>query len=219
MNTFLIDFFVNAFESIAGFVLILAIFMFPVRTYLIPTIFAAIVMAQTSYLAREVLNLDSITPLLMLGWIIVVIWMLFRVHIFYALLMAVTGYVCYGAMQLILIFLCQFFIDLDTLTTGFNQLKVIQIITSTVSMIIAIIFIKKRIGFSFVPDRKTEKVTYIGVNRILLYVLIGASLIIAAVSYFVHDGKFSFLLYIFSFILVILIVLYLAIWKERRDID
>jgi len=219
MTTFLVDFFVNAFESIAGFVLILSIFMFPIRTYLIPTVFAAIVMAQTSFLTREVLQLDSITPLLMLGWIIAVIWMLFRVHIFYALLMGVTGYVSYGVLQFLFIFLFQFFIDIDTLTTEFYHLKLIQLITSTASIAIAYLLSGKRIGFSFVPDRKSERVSYHGVNRVLLYVIVGASLVIGTVSYFAHNGKFSLFIYIFSFILVVLILFYLAIRKERIDSD
>jgi len=219
MTIFLVDFFVNAFESIAGFVLILSIFMFPIRTYLIPTVFAAIVMAQTSFLTREVLQLDSITPLLMLGWIIAVIWMLFRVHIFYALLMGVSGYVSYGVLQFLFIFLFQFFIDIDTLTTEFYHLKLIQLLTSTASISIAYLLSRKRIGFSFVPDRKSERVSYHGVNRVLLYVIVGASLVIGIVSYFAHNGKFSLFIYIFSFILVVLILFYLAIRKERDNSD
>jgi len=217
MTTFFIDFIVNVSETIALFCLLLSIFLFPIRSYGTQMLFTSIIMGQTSYIVREVFHLDNLTPLFMLGWMIILIWLLFRVHLFYALLMAVTGYFVYVAVQMIFIFVIQWLLGVENLTTDFYYQKMLQVICSIIALFSSYILSKKRIGFSFVPDRSYAQVPLIGVNRALLHVLIVSSVIIIGIAYSGFEGKLQFAVSAISVLTIISIIIQLALWKERKE--
>ncbi|UVI28848.1 hypothetical protein [Paenibacillus spongiae] len=161
--------------------------------------------------------MENLTPLFMLGWMIILIWLLFRVHLFYALLMAVTGYFVYVSVQMIIIFVIQWLLGVENLTTDFYHQKMLQVICSVIAVLASYILSKKRIGFSFVPDRSYAKVPLIGVNRALLQVLIVSSVIIIAIAYSGFEGKLKFAVSAISVITIILIIIQLSLWKERKE--
>lgn len=180
---FLVDFTVNVYETIAGFSLILGLFRFSFnKTYFINTVIAAIVMAQTSYLLRFPLEMPYITSVFMLAWIVVFLWRLFRIHPFYALLMAVTGYMTYVTVQDITATILGFFVDIEKLATTFYLGKSLQFISSTLSLIIYFILAKKRIGYSFVPDQFQFRIRFDTKHRMLLAIIIISSVLICFIS-------------------------------------
>ncbi|RKP53174.1 hypothetical protein D7Z26_15720 [Cohnella endophytica] len=215
MERILVDFGVNIFETIAGISLILAIYRFPVMTYIPQILFAAVVMAQTSYLLREVLNQESITPLFMIAWIFVFLWLMFRVHYFYAFLMAITGFLGYILIEVSIVYLTRFLNYRIDVLTDFYAVKIIQLISSTITLLICITLLKKRIGFSFVPDRMREKVDFHGTNRLLLYVLIIGSLLASAIVFIYERGTTSLLLAFASAAFALYAIFYFALMKER----
>jgi len=215
MTIFLMDFAVNVFETIAGFMLMLSIYLFPVRSYTPQIVFTSIVMAQTSYLLREVFLLDWLTPFFMLLWMILLLWLLFRIHIFYALLMAVSGYLVYIVVQMMIVLLMQGVSSLAEIQETFLYLKVVQLLSSLVALAISRVLIKKRLGFSFVPDRITEHVRFRGTNRKLLVTLIVASVWISVMLSFLSNGLAGFLGVLISISLIAAMIIYLMVIKER----
>jgi len=183
LRIFLIDFAVNVFESIAGFSLILSLFRFSFnKNNFINTIIASVVLALTSYLLRFPLELGTITSLFMLAWIIILLWRLFRIHVFYSALMAVTGYMTYITIQQIMILFTMILYDFEEIVSNFYFGKTLQIVSSVISLLIYYGLSRKRLGFSFVPDQYALKVEFNGLNRKLLIVTLLSAIMICTFS-------------------------------------
>jgi hypothetical protein len=215
MQRFVVDLFVNIFETIAGFSLIFSIYRFPIKGYIPQILFTAVVMAQTSYLLREVLSLESGTPFFMLLWIVIMLWLLFRVHYFYALLMAITGYLGYLVIQFGIVYLLQLIFKLEIPVTDFYTGKMIQVTSSAIALLISVLLIKKRIGFSFVPDRMIENVSLHGTNRSMLMLLIAGSLLVSTIVFIYESGFAPFMLAVITIVLALYAIIHLALAKER----
>lgn len=215
MTIFLIDFAVNVFETIAGLILMLSIYLFPIRSYTSQIVFTAIVMAQTSYLLREVFRLDWLTPFFMLLWMILLLWLLFRIHLFYALLMAVSGYLVYIVLQMFIVLMMQAVSPLAEIQETFQYLKLVQLLSSLAALAISRILIKKRLGFSFVPDRISENVPFRGTNRKLLITLIVASIWISVMVSVLSRGLGAFVGTLISICLIAAMIIHLMVIKER----
>lgn len=190
MSQFLLDVSVNMFETVAMFSLMLAMFRISMKNYILHTIIASVVMAQTSYLLRFVFHLDSITPLFMLLWFIVFIWMVHRIHLFYVLLIVVSGYLGYLIIQSLMLILLQIQFTMEEITGTLLNVKLIQVVGSTITLGCAYSLLKKRIGFSFVPDRMHEKVDFSGLNLMILLVSLIACLFISGVAYIFINVNF-----------------------------
>jgi hypothetical protein len=175
------------------------------------------VMAQSSYLMRFMFHLDSITPIIMLLWFVVFFWRLFRIHPFYALLMTVTGYLGYLVIQSSLLFILQIPFTLDEIVGSLLNIKLVQVTSSTVTLLIAYWLMERRIGFSFVPDRLDEKVEMSGLNLLLLLISIVACLFISGVAYIFINVNFLFSTLVTIFFLTILIILNFAFKKEMKS--
>ncbi|WP_239618864.1 hypothetical protein [Cohnella mopanensis] len=217
MSQFLLDVSVNMYETIAMFGLMLAMFRISLRNYIPHTVIASIVMAQTSYLLRFVFHLDSITPLFMLLWFLVFIWMVYRIHFFYVLLIVVSGYLGYLIIQSAMLILLQIEFTMEEITRTLLHVKLIQIAGSTLTLGCAYWLLKKRIGFSFVPDRMDEKVEIKGINLLILIVSLIACLFISGVAYIFINVNFLFSTLWTVLLFILLIILNFSLRKEMKS--
>jgi hypothetical protein len=217
MYHFILDFSVNMYEVFATFALMLSLFRFSLKGYISLMIIAAAVMAQSSYLLRFMFHLDSITPIIMLLWFVVFLWRLFRIHPYYALLMTVTGYLGYLVNQAAILYILQIPFTLDEIMGSLLHIKLIQVISSTVTLWIAFWLLDRRIGFSFVPDRLDAKVELKGLNLLLLLISIAACFFISGVAYIFINVNFLFSTLVTIFFLTILIILNFSFKKEMKS--
>lgn len=217
MSQFLLDVSVNMYETIAMFALMLATFRFSLRAYMTNTLIAAIVMAQTSYLLRFVFHLDSITPLFMLLWFIIFIWMVFRIHMFYVLLMVVTGYLGYLIIQSAILLVLQVGFTMEEITGTLINIKLVQVSGSTITLGCVYMLLKRRIGFSFVPDRMDEKVEIKGLNLVLLLISLIACFFISGVAYIFINVNFLYSTLGTAFLFTMLIILNFSFKKEMKS--
>ncbi|MFC4302378.1 hypothetical protein [Cohnella boryungensis] len=214
MSQFLLDVGVNVFEVMAIMTLMLATFRFSLKGYIPHVFIAAAVMAQSSYLMRFVFELDSITPLVMLGWFFIFAWLIFRIHPFYALLMVVTSYLIYLTIQSMILLLLRTGLDMEQITGSFLNVKLIQVAGSAITISIAYGMLRKRIGFSFVPDRSVEKVAVTGVNLVLLLISLIACFFISGVAYIFINYTFLYSTLSTLFLLSVMLLVFLAFRKE-----
>ncbi|MBW5447272.1 hypothetical protein GE107_14545 [Cohnella sp. CFH 77786] len=177
-------------------------------------ILASAVMAQTSYLMRMVFHLDSYTPILILLWLIVFIWLLFRVHPFYSFLMSVSGYLGYVVIQCVVLIGLQIWIPIEDILTPLLHLKLMQLLCSVITLAIAIWLNQKRLGFIFVPDDVRVKVKLTGLNLILFCISVAGSLIITGVVHNVVKRGYVTTAVGAGCLLTILIILNFAYKKE-----
>lgn len=217
MERFLVDFPVNMYEAIAVFALMLSMFRFSLKGYLIHTIIAGIVIAQTSYLLRFEFQYDSVTPIFILLWVIIFLWRIFRIHPFYSLLIAVSGYLSYMFIQTILILFLQIWFTQEEILGPFINVKLLQIGSSTLTLGLAYWLLKRRIGFSFVPDRMDDKVEMKGLNLVLLIISITGCFLVSGAAYILLNV--SYLLNALGAIcmITILVILNLAFKKEMKS--
>ena len=210
LKEFLIDFSVNVYETIAGFSLILGLFRFSFnKTYFINTLIAAVVMAQTSYLLRFPLDLPFVTSFFMLVWIFLFLWRLFRIHPFYASLMAVTGYMTYITIQEFLLIFASLFVGFEKIIGNFHLGKTLQVGSSSVSFLVYFLLLRKRIGFSFVPDKTEMKIKLDYIHRMLLMVTILSAFVICFTSFLAINFEFVMVIISATFMGVLIYLTYL----------
>jgi hypothetical protein len=219
MSQFFLDVSVNMYESVTIIALMLAIFRFSLKSYIPYTLIAGIVIAQTSYMLRFMFHLDSYTPLFMLLWYIVFVWLVFRIHLFYTLLMVVTGYLSYIVIQTASLLLLQIWVPMDEIIATLFRIKMTQVMSSTITLGIAYWLLKKRIGFSFVPDRIDARADLKGLNLVLLFVSLIACFFISGVAYIFLNIKFLYstigLICLLCLVTVFSIII-IALKKEMR---
>jgi hypothetical protein len=219
MEQFLLDASVNVIESVSLYSLMLTIFRVSIKPYLIHAIIAGVAMAQTSYLLRFVFHYDDITPLFMLLWYFVIIWQVFRFHWFYALIMTVTGYLGYLVIQCILILFLQIGFTLEQLSEPLLHAKLLQLASSTVSYVVALTLWRKRLGFSFVPDRMSERVEMKGLNLVLLTISVISCFFISGVGFVFIKMNFVFNTVVIILLLCLIIgsmMIKFALEKEMK---
>lgn len=217
MEEFLLDVSVNIYEVIAAFAIMLAAYRYSIKEYMTYSIIAAVLMAETSYILRLVLHLDSITPIFMLFWFLLFMWRVFRIHPFFALLMTVTGYLSYLFVQSALLFLLQIHFTLEQISTPLLHAKLYQIGSSTITLGVAYWLLKRRIGFSFVPDRMNEKIEMKGLNLWLLLVCIISCFFISGIAYTIVNINFLYSTLLSVVMFIVIILLNIAYRKEMAS--
>jgi hypothetical protein len=210
--------FFSTIEVVGMFCLMLALFRFRIKEYIFHMIFASFLLSQTSYYMREHFELANYVPIVFVIFTFLFVWLMFRVQLFYAAVMAVTGYIALiilqGAIIFIGISLNLFQLD-DIGPTWLGY--ILQLITFLTSLFISWLLIRKRIGFTFVPFSETLQVKFRGENIFfLIIVLIG--IIVAGI--YLYWGLKSF--YSFLFVILLLVcyfssLVYLAIRREKQD--
>ncbi|XID90334.1 hypothetical protein ACF3MZ_17470 [Paenibacillaceae bacterium WGS1546] len=182
MADFWLDFSVNTIEAFAAITLMLALFRFSLKGYVFQIVLSSIIIAQTSYLLRFVFHLDIITPIFMLAWIVLSLWRFLRIHPFYAYVMCITGYLGYIVIQTGVLNISLLWFDLDEILL-FPTVKYLQLISIVITLLVAAGLMRKRIGYSFVPDRVKSKVKLSGHNLILLVLSIIGGFIVSGIAY------------------------------------
>ncbi|WP_027085185.1 hypothetical protein [Cohnella panacarvi] len=214
MKEFLLDISVNIYEVIAVFAILLALFRFSLKDYFGSTIIAGVLMSQTSYINRLVFHMDSITPIFMLFWTFIFIWHVFRIHPFFATVMTVTGYLSYVLVQSVLILLLQIPFTFEQITTPLLHAKLVQFASSSITLFIAYWLLKRRIGFSFVPDRMNEKIEIKGLNLWLLLACAVSCFFISGIAYIFININFLFTTLTVAFMFSVIVLLNIAYRKE-----
>lgn len=196
------------------FVLTFSIFMFRIKENTVNIIFWSALLSMFSYIVRDVANLTLISVILQLIVVFLIIWLLLRVPPIYAGVMATLGYISYGFIQTIIMMLLHWssIISMDDINTNqYNLDYTLLYISSTImSYVLSIIFIKNRIGFSFVPDTLVK----IGLRgNIKLFIVILLAAFTCGILLFSYEH--GFLQWVFwSMTIVTISLVYLLFKKE-----
>jgi hypothetical protein len=207
--------FFSTIEFAAGICLMLAIFRFPIRDSLPHIIIVSLIVAQASFIFREIVQYPALAPIIQLLLMSALVWLMFRVQIFYAVIMVTISYILMAVFQLS-------FFHIGTLLNIYtldqflqNRLfsNALQIINSLVAFILCLVLSRKRIGFSFVPDNEKDRFVVKGAN---LYLIISVILSMSMLIVLYNTGNNP----LFSLsigVLVVALLFYLAIKKERLE--
>lgn len=219
MKDFILFNLFSTIEIIGMFCLILALFRFKIKEYVVQIVVASFLLSQISYYMRTILDVSHYVPLIFLVFAFIFMRVLFRVQVYYAASMIVIGYIAFTLLQAIIIF-ASISLNLFKLddVVAFSWLSYYQLLISClISLIISWVLLKKRIGFTFVPYSETVRVKISGENTVF-FVIVLLSVAIAGINlYFSLQSIYSLILIIVLLTFSFGSLIYLSIRREKQD--
>lgn len=206
----------SVLESTALF--FLAFRIFKIDLYPKEIVFAGVIMAFFSYNLRYNLALSNIDVFLQYTLVFLFIWLLFRIHVFYAVIMTGMAYQAY--------MLIQSLIYLFMNITGLFQLRfpslsagsyLMQLLTVSVTAFVAHYIGKKRKGFDFVPDKPNGKIDISIRDKILFALSVPSVLLVILMLYLIEYLPHFFFLVPLLYGMLLFGYLHFSSQKNRGD--
>lgn len=207
----------SVIEWLALIILTFAMFKFPLKGYWGQILLTSAVMAFFSYFVFQIIDRHFATflqpPILFLFF-----WQMFRIHIFYAGLMTVYGYLGYLFIQyFILLTMIMFGFPLENFYPNEIPAYILQIVTIVLVIIIARNLYKSRIGFSFVPDYEYAPIDFKGINLRLLFLTILGYICLSFTNFVSFSSSVTSFVFMLFICAVLGMLLYYALRKELSD--
>jgi hypothetical protein len=206
---------ISSIEYIAIMAFIFTVFRVSYKHMKYQVVFIALSLSYVSYSMRTA-HLTAITPMVQLLLFFVLIWMVLKVHPFYSIIMALSGFLAYALIQGILVFAVKDWIDIRQAMTG--PMYMVALVSSACSLGISYFLKRRRLGFAFVPHTEHVKVNMKSQENLALLITAIFSIVGVGIAFAFHMLKTDF---IYMFILLLLLVLcgsllfYLSTVKER----
>lgn len=214
MQDFVIYVLLSAIESISLFYL--AFKIFKIDQYVKEMIFAGLIMGFFSYFTRDIYGMANVDVFLQYILIFCFFWILFRIHIFYAVIMTGMAYQAYMLVQSLLYLIISatgtYELHFPTITVGISLLQL-----SSAAAVVSIGYIigKKRKGFDFVPDKPDGKIQVGSREKILFALTIPSILVVMLMLYLVQHLYQYFFLVPLLYALLLFGYLYHSNKKDR----
>lgn len=195
----------------------LAFKIFKIDLYPKEMVFASFVMGFFSYSLRTHYELFELDILSQYALMFCFMWLLFRIHPFYASILTGMAYQAYSVIQTTLYYLLNFIIrlPLDSTDSVSINIMVLQVVSALTAMGIGLYVGHKRKGFDFVPDKPDIKIKPSAMEKILFALNLPALFIITSVSFFFQSEYFFFIPIFYG--LILWGYLYLSYKKDRSD--
>ncbi|HBS44638.1 MAG TPA: hypothetical protein DEA91_09635 [Paenibacillus sp.] len=197
----------------------LAFKIFKIDLYHKEMVFASFIMGFFSYSLRTNYDLFQLDILSQYALMFCFMWLLFRIHPFYASILTGMAYQSYSVIQTSLYYLLKFIAKLPLTLMNYFSAKVfvLQLLSALTVICIGLYVGHKRIGFDFVPDKPDVKIKTTTNEKILFILNLPALIVITFLSYFV-ESFFFFLIPIFYGI-ILWGYLYLSYKKDRNNYE
>ncbi len=214
-----IRFFFSTLENISIVVLSLALFRIPFKYSASKVLIISFVLSIVSLFQRDYLHLDEfVTVSLMIAYVILFRF-IFNFPIFYALLVSITGYLIYGAIQTLMV-VAGTSMGLTTphdITYSLVDGSVLQFVSTSATLLLTLWMQRKKIGFMFVIKRLTIKHIFNSFNLILSFIILLA-ITTAQLVIISFIDNFSMIFALVALMLVLFIGLAITYRKNKNDI-
>ncbi|MDF9840458.1 hypothetical protein M2105_001457 [Paenibacillus sp. PastF-1] len=215
MLDFSIYMFFSVLETFAMF--LLAFRVFKIDLYIIEIIFASLIMAFVSFVLRHDYSMALTDVVIQYLLTFCFLWLLFRIHAFYATIMTGLMYLSYMLLQsvcyLIMNFTGFYSLPFPYTTMGVN---ILQCISASLTIFISFYINKHRKGFDFVPDKRSVRVQ-INSKEFILFALTLPSLLIIIFIFQISRQYSSFYFFLpLAYGALLCAYLYLSYKKDRR---
>ncbi|MBD2846242.1 hypothetical protein IDH44_13635 [Paenibacillus sp. IB182496] len=211
----------SAPEYIVVLVFIMTFFRIKISGFYPQIFFIAIMLGNVSYATRADEILSKFSPIFQVVMFAILIWMLFRVHIFYSTIITTIGYASYALIQVLLVFIFTEtgLISMQEVTEKLSFESYIVPLCSMVLMLLLTWLIKRYdFAIDWIPNTHRAKVVMRGENNVFL-VLTLLTLAVLIVLYYVL--VIGLAIYYISALLTIgcLIFVLLYLSKKRDELD
>ncbi|WP_313639792.1 hypothetical protein [Paenibacillus sp.] len=197
----------------------LAFKIFKIDLYHKEMVFGSFVMGFFSYSLRTNYNLFQLDIFSQYALMLLFMWLLFRIHPFYASILTGMAYQAYSVIQTTLYYFLNFIIKLPLDSSNSVSLNIfaLQVLSALAAIGIGVYVSRKRKGFDFVPDKPDIKIKPSSSEKILFALNLPALFIITSVSFFFQSDYF--LLIPICYGVILWGYLYLSCKKDRNDYE
>ncbi|WP_419884807.1 hypothetical protein [Paenibacillus sp. B-A-8] len=180
-------------------------------------VFGSFVMGFFSYSLRTNYDLFQLDIFSQYALMFFFMWLLFRIHPFYASILTGMAYQAYSVIQTSLYYFLNFVIKfpLDSSNSVSINIFILQVLSALAAIGIGVYMRRKRKGFDFVPDKPDIKIKPSTSEKILFALNLPALFLIASVSLFFQSSYF--LLIPIGYGVILWGYLYLSYKKDRND--
>jgi hypothetical protein len=211
----------SSFEYFAYFIFMFTLFRFRIKPRMIGmTLLIALLMSQISYVTRLNPNLSELSSYIQLVLLVVWLCLLFRVPLFYSIIMNFAGFVAGFVLQGIVVSGLMFLLGLTLADMQNNQriIASIQVLTAILELTICRLLYVMNWNFDFVPTSHRADVRFSGTNAILLSTIVLCISLAAIAAYLLRDkfGSYFVVSYIVFFV-TLPIFLYYLLRKDYED--
>ncbi|CAM4420145.1 hypothetical protein PATY110618_13935 [Paenibacillus typhae] len=198
--------FFSTIEGLSLYYLIMCLFRFKWRGYLWPAMVVILLNNIQSYLLRNELNMDNLSPLITVIVFILLFAAVVRMPVVLAVMATVSGYVIFAAIQTALVFIL--FGSLEAVNADLPSGYLLQSATAAVVVTSFWFLYRKGRGFTFDLDKLRFRL-----EDIVLTVTIIVFLLAISVVLFYNNLLFN----IAFFIVMSVFLLYYSTKKEQED--
>jgi hypothetical protein len=210
----------SSLEYVGMIVLMFAVFRFSFRGFIPHTVFICLFLSFISHYFREngLVNFSALAQVVLF---VICIYLIYRVHWFYAIIMGTFGYQAYVTLQ-ILMFLIVKRLGLMTVEelSYANKKGVLNLLVYLGLIVVgALIARNKGWGFTFVPSGNFIRVKMTGLNVSIFLLSVVSIVIIGIAHYFYGENRLhSFFALSFLQLAFLLGLILYSMRKERQDL-
>lgn len=180
---------------------------------------SAVVMSFTSHTLRTMYGFLYLDVIVQFGLMLCFVWMLFRIHIFYAGIMTGMAYQAYALIQTSSYFL---FAQLERFSIPFPNvssisLYILQAFSAGTAFLIGWWVSEKRKGFDFVPDKPSVRIRMKKRDVVLLALNLPSFLVIVLTMYLIENVQRIYYGIPFVYAAVLALYLHLSYKKDRNQ--
>lgn len=200
-------------------VLIFSLFRFNLNEYIPEVVFSSSLMTFFSYWIRYGSFLDVSAPFVQMGFLIIMMWVVFRFHLFWSTLMGGLVYAGYGILQAIILIGMEWIFGTGILVHDVWR-HVLQVVTATAALLISWILHRYDKGLNFVPQGRVLTSTFSKANVSLLVSVLVILLTFSFSFYSLLKGHYSLSVSLVMLILTgftLMSFFYLANRRMKRD--
>lgn len=182
-------------------------------------IFASAIMAFISYVLRAEYQLPYVDVMIQASLMLSFMWMLFRIHIFYATILTGMAYQIYMLIQTIYYFLLVLLAGLNEGVPLISDIStyLMQTLSAFTAFLIGGYIHRKRLGFIFVPDKPRGKLQLRRRDIILFALNLPALGILSVALYFVTHYSTFFYVFPIGYAIILSAYLYISYKKDMED--
>lgn len=175
-------------------------------------LFSSVLMSGISYFVREDYGFASLDVILQITLMFLLVWMLFRIHIFYAIVMTITTYLAYMTIQTAIFYIFGFY-------RPENQISifVLQLLTAAAACLIGFIVAKKRLGFDFIPDTPNLRFVMKTKDKVLFALAIPGLILITVTIYVTQNYQQWLILLPILHGFILIGFLFISYRKDRSE--
>ncbi|QHT62102.1 hypothetical protein GXP70_20385 [Paenibacillus lycopersici] len=196
------------------------LFRFSLDKWLVRNVIVvALITSQVSYFTRLTPEIGNLTTYIQLFLFVVVLWVLFRVPLFYSIIMNFSGLISSFVTSGIAILLASFAGANSAEIQGNSMLTAaIQLLSALINIAVARLIYTRNWGFDFVPSERRFRVKINGTNAVLL-AIIAVVVVLSVVITLIFRNDFDEYVITASliFLLTIPVFFYFSLRKDNED--